>query len=214
MENELAYFNNILVLRNHIASCTEKELMDLYQEKGFYEAFLNTVWALIENDSGFLLLKDEFIQKILSVIQIHRFDSSSHVKQQVNETIQVINQIKNYSKSIKNTIKNNYLAYQEEQREVTFQNEESLLASLSYDAIVYSMLTNGIIPEKIHDDYFIMSLNYFIQTAPELFQEEGVKERAVEVLERISKETRTMSFKKKFIKNTRKNLNKLNIKEE
>ncbi len=214
MANELSYFNNILILRNHLSSCTEKEMMNLYQEKDFYEAFLNTVWALMENDSGFLLLNDEFIQKILSVIQIHRFDSSQEIKKQINEIIQVMNQIKNYSDSLRNIIKNNYLAYQEEQREVTFQTEESLIASLAYDAITYNMLTNGIQSKRLHDDYFIMSLNYFIKTAPEMFQEEEVKERALEVLERINKETRQISFKKRFIKNARKNLKELSTKEE
>ena len=214
MANELSYFNNILILRNHLSSCTEKEMMNLYQEKDFYEAFLNTVWALMENDSGFLLLNDEFIQKILSVIQIHRFVSSQEIKKQINEIIQVMNQIKNYSDSLRNIIKNNYLAYQEEQREVTFQTEESLIASLAYDAITYNMLTNGIQSKRLHDDYFIMSLNYFIKTAPEMFQEEEVKERALEVLERINKETRQISFKKRFIKNARKNLKELSTKEE
>ena len=74
MTDEMIDFNNILVLRNQLIAVPIEELCKLYQDKDRYISFLDSVALLSNKDSAFLFFSGEFKKKILSVVQIHRFD--------------------------------------------------------------------------------------------------------------------------------------------
>ena len=215
MMTPIKKFNNILVLRNHLAKLPESKLCSIYNDYDYYLAFLNNVWLLAENDSGFLLFDDSFLDKILSVIQIHRFDGKDEgVRQEVNDIIDYVNGIKSYSQGMKNSLKNNYLAFQEATRGATFYSTEGLIDSLSYDALVFSALQNDNMDSIIHDEHFLLSLNYLIYSCKELFQDKKVLERAKKRLEEVNKNTKALSKTKKLIKQTKEHLNNINQKED
>ena len=214
MTKELQQLNNLLVIRNHLAKISESKLLELYKEYDFYLAFLNCIWLLIDNDSAFLLFDENFIDKVLSVIQIHRFDAKDDgVKQEVNDIIDYMNSVKSYSDDMKNVLKNNYLAYQEEQRNATFYSTEGLIDSLAYDAIVFSSLRNGDMDSIHYDEHFILSLNFLMNTCPELFQNKEIMDRALKRLEVARNHTKRLSPNKKLIKHTKTHLDDLRKKE-
>ena len=117
MMSPVKQLSNILVLRNHLVKIPESKLIEMYSNYDYYLAFLNSLWLLIENDSAFLLFDDSMLKKILSVIQIYRFDAKDEgVKKEVNDIIDYINGLRSCDEAKKNTLKNNYLAFQEEKR--------------------------------------------------------------------------------------------------
>ena len=215
MSDEMLDFNNVLALRNHLSVLSREKLEEMYQDKGSYLTFLNAIVALSECDSAFLLFSDDFLEKILYVVQVHRFDfEEKEVKECINDIIGYVNQIKVMPQEKKNILKNGYLTYQEEQRGVSFHTTESLIASLSYDAVVFSSLRDGT-PEAIQDEeYFLMSLNYLMKACPEFFQDPKITADTISVLERVGSHSRMFSTKKKFVKQVREEFESISKKEE
>ena len=121
MSEELVDFGNLITLKNQLCALDRKQLMQMYQDKGSYLTFLNAVVSLIENDIGFLLFSDEFLEKILLISQIYRFEFKEHeVRDCINDIITYVNGIKALSDESKKTLMNGYLAYQEDMREASF----------------------------------------------------------------------------------------------
>lgn len=209
MTQELKEYQNLLNIKNHLICLSERELEKMYESMDFYLAFIHTIFSLIENEGGVLLLDEDYIKKVLAVLQIHRFDCPyKEIKEDINGIIECLNGVKAYPESLKNGLKNAYLAYQEEQREITFNTKEALAASLSYDAIVFNAIQNGHEEDIKHDKYYVMSLNYLLKTCPELF-EESQKETAMEALNKFEKNTKLFSFKKKYIRKAKKSVKEL-----
>ncbi|MBP5678679.1 MAG: hypothetical protein J6X28_02475 [Bacilli bacterium] len=215
MSEELMDFNNMLMLKNHLCSISESDLLKIYQDVGAYVSFLDAVALLGKNDSGFLLFSDSFISKILTVAQIHRFDlNDSDIKDAVNSIIDYLNQIKSYSQELKNSIKNGYLAYHEDLRECTFHSTEAFLQSLSYDAYVFRYLIEGRQDELTDETNLILSIHYLMATVPEFFQDPEINQRARDVLDRVGNNSPTFGARKKHVKKEKEGLLKLLPKEE
>ena len=206
MPEDLVEFNNIITLRNHLCRFTEKQLLDIYQDPGAYVTFLDAVALLADVDSAFLLFSDVFLEKILSVIQIHRFNfEEKEISECVNGIIAYINDIKTYPDNLKNSLKNGYLTYQEEVRETKFHSTEELLASLAYDAYVFACLRDGKENQIVDDKYYLLSLNFLMKSVPEFFKDPEVAARAMSVLDRVGKDAKMLSPRKKHVKKVREN---------
>lgn len=210
MSEEMLDFNNVLCLRNQLCCLDEKQLCEIYQDKGSYLSFLNAVVALTECDSAFLLFSNDFLEKILSVIQIHRFDfEEKEVKECINDIIGYVNHVMNMDPLKASILKNGYLSYQEEQRKATFRTTNALLQSLCYDGIVFASLRDGDLESIQDEDYFLMSLNYLMKACPELFQNEEVNARTTQLLDKIGSHSPRFGIKKKYIKEVREDFQKL-----
>lgn len=215
MTEELIDFNNIITLRNHLCRVPMKRLLEMYQDKESYITFLDSIALLAENDSAFLLFADELLEKILSIVQIHRFDfEEKEVKDCINGIIGYVNQIKTYPDGLANVLRNGYLTYQEDLREADFLTTEGLLTSLSYDAVVFACLRDGDIHKIQDDEYALMSLNYLMKSVPEFFKDPQVCLRVQTLLDRIGKNSKLLSSKKKFVKKIRTNFENFIQKEE
>ncbi len=206
MNDEMIDFNNILVLRNQLIAVPIEELCKLYQDKDRYISFLDSVALLSNKDSAFLFFSGEFLNKILSVVQIHRFDfDDEEVNKVINSIITYINQISNYSSSLVNLLKNHYLIFQEEQRETKFNSDDELFRSLAYDAWVFAALIDGNL-ESIQDgNLFLLSFNFLLKNCPELFQDKNVRDNATALLDKVGKETRIIGSKRRKFKEAKKN---------
>ena len=130
-----------------------------------YLQFLSSVIMLLETDSGFLLFSEEAKEKIYSIIDIHRFDDDKEVSGLVNEIIGELNAINGYPKEMKKLMKEQYLAYQEELRQVSILNGETLIQLMAYDALcLFSLNTQDEFELKPNEEYsFLSSLNYLLQ---------------------------------------------------
>ncbi len=205
-------FYNVLLLRNHLEFLSVKQLEDLYQNTTNFLVFLDTIAVFSEIDSAFLLFKDEYISKIERIISINRFKSNdSDIKEIINSIIIFLNQIKCYDTSYKNILKNNYLAYQEDCRKVEMDSEQILLESLGYDAVAYkAIVENNLELIKDADDYFLASINYFIEVIPELFKNNEIKQLVIDSIEKLAKKGWPFNrTNREFSNETKANLQKL-----
>ncbi len=205
-------FYNVLLLRNHLEFLSVKQLEDLYQDTTNFLVFLDTIAVFSEIDSAFLLFKDEYISKIERIISINRFKSNdSDIKEIINSIIIFLNQIKCYDTSYKNILKNNYLVYQEDCRKVEMDSEQILLESLGYDAVAYKAIVESNLELiKDADDYFLASINYFIEVIPELFKNNEIKQLVIDSIEKLAKKGWPFNrTNREFSNETKANLQKL-----
>lgn len=200
-------FVNLLRLKNQLVVFSGKELDEIYKEEDVFLCFIDTIALLSEHDSAFLLFDEKISDKIYTVLQSHRFNCDTDIKEIINDIIGYLNGIKAYPKSLINILKNNYLAYQEKIRHVEFTSTDSMLFSIADDAVVFTALQEGNLDLIEDGDYYMMSLNYLIETCPEFFNDSKVVERACSLLDIESKNSKILSSRKKYVKETRNRLN-------
>lgn len=214
MDITIGEFINLLRLKNQLIMFSSNELVEIYEKEEDFLCFIDTIALLTEVESSFLLFSEAFSDKICTVLQDHRFNCSSDIKQSINEIISYLNGLKGYSTGYINILKNSYLSYQEQLRQVKFSTTEAFLASIADDAIVISSLKDGDL-DKIEDgDYCMMSLNYFMNVCPELFENSEVFSRANSLLDKEIKESKIFSKRKKYVKETKERLINASKKEE
>lgn len=214
MEITMTEFSNLLKVKNQLIMFSSSELVEIYKEEEDFLVLLDTIAIMSQIESAFLLFDDSFREKIFSILQSHRFNCDSDIKKIINDFISYLNGLKGYSDNLVNTLKNCYLSFQEEARRVTFSSNDSLIASIADDAVVYYALQSGDMEEIKDGDYYVMSLNYLINSCPEMFSDESVVERAVSLLDKELKESKIFSDRKKFVKEAKKRLSDVNKKEE
>ena len=218
-EYTLDDYINLVALKNQLINAKLSVLLKDYNEDYLlYLQFLSSVIMLLENDSGFLLFSEEAKDKIYSIIDIHRFDDDKDISALVNEIIGELNAINGYPKEMKKLMKEQYLAYQEELRQVSILNGETLIQLMAYDALcLFSLNTKEELKLKENEEYsFLSSLNYLINTCPELFDDPDIKKNAEKAIDIIMKKGGFFNFKgRKYSKKTQANFQKIKtIKEE
>ncbi len=187
-EYSVSDFQNVLCLRNQLINVPLPKLLEVYQDYDAYLIFLDSVAVMSAIDSAFLLFDDSFPEKIHKVIQIHRFSSKdSHISDVINSIIMYLNGIQSYSDNVKNSLKNGYLDYHEDIRDCQMDDNQVFLAALAYDAQVYVALENDTMENITEDDLFLSSINYLLETIPDLFKNSAVQKRVMDKLEELSK---------------------------
>ena len=169
-----------------------------------------------EIDSAFLLFRDDFIDKIYSVIQIYRFDiKDNQIKEAINSIINYLNVVKSYEPEYKQLLKKSYHSWQEEVRNVWLKDESDLVYSLGYDAVVYAGIVDGDMDIITENDMFLSSINYFVETIPSIFENKDVQNRTMKLINKLGKGF--SPFKKElrmYSLETKENLQKIKLKEE
>lgn len=214
MDITIQEFINILRIKNQLIMFSGSELVEIYKDEADFLCFLDTFILLTQVDSAFLLFSDNFSDKICTLLQDHRFNCDTEIKKSINDVISYLNGLKGYSSGYINTLKNSYLSYQEQLRHIEFISTDSFLASMANDAIVFSALRDGDLDRIEDGDYYMMSLNYFMNVCPELFKENAVVQRANSLLDKEFKNSKIFSKRKKYVKETRERLINSGKKEE
>ena len=217
-EHNVDDYINLLALKNQLINADLKTLMKDYEENYLlYLQFLESVYMLLETDSGFLLFSEEAKEKIYSIIDIHRFDDDKEVSACVNELIGYLNAMNGYQPEVKKLMKEQYLAYQEEIRQIRILNGETLIQLMSYDALcLFSLNTQDEFELKPNEEYsFLSSLNYLIGTCPEIFNDPDIKKNAEKAMDIIMKKGGFFNFKgRKYTKKTQANFQKIKTMEK
>ena len=212
-EYTLDDYINLLALKNQLINAKLSTLMKDYKENYLlYLQFLQSVYMLLETDSGFLLFSEEAKEKIYSIIDIHRFDDDKEISACVNEIIGYLNAMNGYRPEMKKLMKEQYLAYQEDIRQINILNGETLINLMAYDAFcLFSLNTQDEFNIKPNEEYlFLSSLNYLIGTCPEIFNDPDIKKNAEKAIDIIMKKGGIFNFKgKKYSKKTQANFQKI-----
>ena len=204
---------NLLALKNQLINAKLSVLMEDYEKDYLlYLQFLESVYMLSDTDSGFLLFSEDAKEKIYSIIDIHRIDDDKEISECVNEIIGALNSMNGYTPEMKKLMKEQYLAYQEEIRKVHILNGDTLVQLMAYDALCLSSLnTDGELQLKENEEYsFLSSLNYLIETCPELFNDPDIKKNADKAIDIIMKKGGFFNFKgRKYTRKTKDNFQKI-----
>ena len=181
-------FASILCLKNQLIELDDYKLVEIYQDLDMYRLFLQSVALITNMDQLFLFLSNSFLDKILSVIQIHRFDDGldPELRSQINNIIAYVNAVRDYDSDMRSEFIVSYFSYQQDARCVTFDNSEVFLESMAYDAIVYCLLKSHESDKIEQYDYFLASMSYFLTEGMEYLTDDMISE-AVLKLETISK---------------------------
>ncbi len=210
-------FINVICLRNQLLVVPTDEFVEKHREEERFLSFLDTLAVLTMIDSAFFLFSDELIEKAKAVIFEYRFNyKDTNIVEAINQAILYFNTIRNYDESCKKLLKNGYLGYQEDCRKITIEDENQFLELLAFDAVVYFALAEDKMDIVGDDDaFFLASINYLIESIPELFNDEEIKNRAMKKLEEIMK--KGWPFKKvnrDYSKETIENIQKIKTREE
>lgn len=198
-------FENLLILKNQLITLPTERLVKVYDAISDYINFINSVIDLINEETPFLYLSDEFKRKIEDVIQVHRFDLYKETNDSINQIYDALNTIdddfKIYYKH-QEVAKANYLKFQEEIRKMKFYNREDFLFALSYDGVVMAGLKTNplIIKEK---KFFLASMNYLLEMAPKDFFDDTMIMNAEDKLKKFKDNSSILDI------NTRVNSNKI-----
>ena len=204
-------FYNMLAIRNQLLTQDRNDLNELYQDEDAYVTFLNAIATLLNNDSGLILIDEEIIQKIFSIIQIHRFDLKiPQLNDFINEIITHLNGVKAYPDKLKDEIEKAYFIYNETVREKVFLSRDDLKDSLKMDAAVFVALSCDKLDILRDDDYTLASLNYMMKCCPEFFTEEEINQRAQQLIDDIDSRSKKLSIRKMKVKGSRKNYHLMN----
>lgn len=214
MEYDLDDYINLLALKNQLVNADVKVLVKDYKEDfNLFIQFLDSVIMLLSTDSGFLLFSKESCDKIFEIINIHRFDcDDKEVVACINEVIGEINRINSTSPELKKLMMEQYLAYNEEIRQINILDGETLVQLIAFDALcLFSLNSKEDVVIKDKEEYMMLSsINYLVQTCPELFKDEDIKKNAEKAIDIITKKGGIFNFKeKKYSKKTKENFQKV-----
>jgi len=164
MVDEMLDYENILCLRNQLINVPVEVLLEKYDGRDEFSLFVDAVAAFCQKDSAFLLFDESFIEKIETVILEYRtkFKDVPNLTKVVNEIIVYLNEVKGYSDTFKNSLKEHYLDWNEDCRDIIFATEEVFIDALAYDAVAFTALKEGNMELIQADALFISSVNYFI----------------------------------------------------
>lgn len=188
-------FIDTIHLKNQLIFATKEEMLQEYQDqKEAYGIFLNAIHTLSRTDNGFLLLDENFIEKIEMIINANRFKIKGEDYTNLSNAIIIyLNGIKFYSEPLKDAIIEEYMTDQSDIRQLDFIDLNDFINILGKDAIIHQALLEKK-TSQIDDIDFFGATNYFIAKIPELYQDEQIKKETLSKLEATAKELNPIHF--------------------
>lgn len=205
MENMREKLVASLVVKNQLVNASIEQIMKINEGEARTKMFLSAINRLLKDETAFVLMDSRLLLKIEEFINERRFRySNNELNRLINEIIIELNSIKTKNEDQINLLKNGYLAYQEDCRKIRVRENEELLCSMAYDIIVYMNLEKGSLAELEFDGLFLATTNYFLRTAPEIYDDSAFLEQT---LQKIENGCYTRSFKnigyRKYAKSTK-----------
>ena len=173
-------FYNSLMIKNQLLSVDLETLKNEYKDMEKYYQFVDIISVISAIDSCFFMLDNSLIERAESIIGVNRFNVTDvHVHRVINSIIDYFNEIKSLNKGIKNSLLFQYLSYHEDCRKTKINDERRLGEHLIYDGIALRAICEDEmdrIKDK-DDNFFLSSINYFIDVVPEIFEDEDIRGR-------------------------------------
>lgn len=212
MTKEAYEFIGLMSIKNQLICCDVETLREIYINSGKEIYFINLICDLCEKETTFLLLEKDFSNKIFSILSdIRVITKDSDIINSINSIIGFINGIDGYSPKLKASMKNAYLAFNEDTRGIKLEQHNEFLKVLAADAITYCALKEGkyeLVEDE--DSLFLSSLNYLIEMCPELFKDKNFTDNANRRIDLITYKKWPFNIKnRKYSLDTKKHLEKV-----
>lgn len=176
-------FFNMIHLKSALYYFSAEDFIELCKNEKQYATFIDSALLLVEYDECFLRLDSEFSSKISSVIEKYRFQytDSSYVPV-VNELICQLNEINSGTQIAQDAKREHYLNWQEEVRDVYFDDSEDFLNTIVDDYFVYLKFQSDY-DKRIPNITIYSSLNYFAAMCPSVFRDSLFYQKSIDYLE-------------------------------
>lgn len=189
MEYTLEDAKDILYIRKTIHYDDEKEILASLNSNRKIIDFLMKFQKFEEVDLGFLLLKPSYFEKIQKLFSDIRFNTTNaEVVELINDHIRCFNEITSVNPIIIKAKLKKYLSTQEALHSIPFVILDDVPKLLADDYLFLMKLQN-----KEQLDFSIdqiqASVGFFLNIAPEVFEEEETREASIEKLNEASKQS-------------------------
>lgn len=209
MNEEIMDYFSLLVFKNQILCMSDEQLIDFYKDERCFLEFLDVVALISRNEPAFFVLSSEITRRISMIINQHRFSCSDEIKDYINEVVIYLNSISNLSNEMTSMLVLAYKKFQEEIREAEFTSNQAFLCSLAHDAVLFGALYDDKLEQLQDGDLSLLSLNYVVNTCPDFFKDQNIKDRALKVLEIEGKNSKLFSKRKKVVKSIKNSLSSI-----
>ena len=175
-----------------------------------------SVICMLQEESAFLFFNEDYIKKIQSVLQAHRFDiDDKEIINTINEITICLNDITCSSDNYRNMLVSSYFEYNKDVRDVNFATMDDFIYMLSYDGIVYLTL-KGAVDYSIDDGLLsLSSINYIMSVYPQCFEDININKNTQKKLDEIFNKSSIFELNTKISSyNTKKRIKKIKLKEE
>ena len=212
----LTDFENLLLIKNQLLTLSSDRLIDLYQNIDDYVIFIDTIICMLKEESAFLYLDKEIVNKIQKVLQIHRFDiGNTEIIDAINAVTLYLNDVGCASDDYRKMLVISYEEYQKCIRDTSFDEFSDFLYVLSCDAPVFLSLKGVIELPEIDNSILLPSIIYLLERCPGFFENKNVHDRAEKMLNNIYSNSGVFSLETKIVTSrTKKKLKKIELKEE
>lgn len=194
-------FFNMIHLKSALYYFSAEDFIELCKNEKQYATFIDSSVLLAEYDEGFLRLDSEFSEKVFKVIEEYRFQhtDSSYVPV-VNELICRLNEINSGTQIAQDAKREHYLNWQEDVRDVYFEDSEDFLNTIVDDYFVYLKFQSDY-DKRIPNITIYSSLNYFAAMCPSVFRDSLFYQKSIDYLEhQANRVTLGKNHKKAIIK--------------
>lgn len=172
----------MLYFKNYLEVLSLDELLEKCDDKFVYASVIDTANILLDVESVFFLLDDNYIEKLQTIINTYRFKFfDTNFFEVANEVIVGLNELSSFSQEKKLFQLENYLMWQEESRKFSFSGPEELKAAVANDILVYLQFAENA-DFGLFKGNVISSLNYFLAVCPQVFDDTNFYEKTVHYL--------------------------------
>lgn len=184
-EEEIAF---AIQLKNHLLTFSPETLKQLYGTPENYLRFLVGINAIRNYDYGYFMLDNMIIDRIRMIIETRRDDpDNKEILDVINPIIVLCNHIDSLSDDEKNFLKTQYVAYQEDIRNVSITSIKQMLNLIINDALVYYAVFANDWSVITNDGYFLASTLYLAEYVPNFFKVEEYRNLIKQKLDSMSK---------------------------
>lgn len=184
-QEEIAF---AIQLKNHLLTFSPETLKQLYGTPENYLGFLVGINAIRNYDYGYFMLDNMIIDRIRMIIETRRDDpDNKEILDVINPIIVLCNHIDSLSDDEKNFLKTEYLAYQEDIRNVSISSIKQMLNLIINDALVYYAVFANDWSVVTNDSYLLASTLYLAEYVPNFFKVEEYRNLIKQKLDSMSK---------------------------
>jgi len=184
-EEEIAF---AIQLKNHLLTFSPETLKQLYGTPENYLRFLVGINAIRNYDYGYFMLDNMIIDRIRMIIETRRDDpDNKEILDVINPIIVLCNHIDSLSDDEKKFLKTQYVAYQEDIRNVSISSIKQMLNLIINDALVYYAVFANDWSVITNDGYLLASTLYLAEYVPNFFKVEEYRNLIKQKLDSMSK---------------------------
>lgn len=207
---------NIIFIKNQLINAPLDKLKEINSGYEEFGEFIDTLNIALDAEPAFFLLSDEIIRRAEAVVAHKRFEySDPQYNAIINNIIGQINCLKSIPADIRRRQVEAYICWQNEIRQLGHLSTADFVEALANDAIVIQRLLAGNLGD-IDPLFFLSSTNYIVEVIPQFYQEfPGTLDLTFQRLdEHVHKKGILNWAERSYAKQTKKNIEKVKIKEE